>query len=199
MSRLNSSSSSSLNRSLTYRFETLSIHAGSSNDPLTGAVVTPIYQTTTYAQDELGGSPDWCYARTGNPTRSALEANLAALEGEAPDGEECLLTYRGVARIFRGHLRCGDEPRRGKLHFAVHQVRDTLEIARAATDGTVARQQRQNEAGASVAQLQAENMISLPLDPLPNILLWSDDIVGNVADNPILGPFVDMNNWGLAS
>jgi protein-L-isoaspartate(D-aspartate) O-methyltransferase len=50
-------------------------------DPLTGAVVTPIYQTTTFAQDELGGKPDWCYSRTGNPSRSALESSLAAIEG----------------------------------------------------------------------------------------------------------------------
>ena len=64
-----------------YRFDTLAIHAGQPNEALTGAVVTPIYQTTTYAQDELAGKPDYCYSRTGNPSRAALEANLAALEG----------------------------------------------------------------------------------------------------------------------
>lgn len=66
---------------MSYRFDTLAIHAGQPNDALTGAVVTPIYQTTTYAQNELGGQPDWCYSRTGNPSRAALEASLAALEG----------------------------------------------------------------------------------------------------------------------
>lgn len=66
---------------MSYQFETLAIHAGQPNDALTGAVIAPIYQTTTFAQDELGGTPEYCYARTGNPTRSALEANLAALEG----------------------------------------------------------------------------------------------------------------------
>lgn len=66
---------------MSYRFDMLAIHAGQPNDALTGAVVTPIYQTTTYAQDELGGRPDWCYSRTGNPGRTALEASLAALEG----------------------------------------------------------------------------------------------------------------------
>lgn len=55
------------------------------------------------------------------------------------------------------------------------------------------------EAGAEAAALQAENLISLPLDPLPNILLWSDDIVGPVEDNAILGPFSNMQNWGLAA
>jgi cystathionine gamma-lyase len=70
---------------MTYRLETLAIHAGQPNDPLTGAVITPIYQTTTFAQDELAapGSepPPFCYTRTGNPSRAALEASLAALEG----------------------------------------------------------------------------------------------------------------------
>jgi peptide/nickel transport system substrate-binding protein len=46
--------------------------------------------------------------------------------------------------------------------------------------------------------IMAENMVSLPLDPLPNILLWSDNIEGPVQDNPILGPFYNMNEWGLA-
>jgi cystathionine gamma-lyase len=67
------------------RLETLAIHAGQPNDPLTGAVITPIHQTTTFAQDELAGAgvdpPQYCYTRSGNPTRAALEANLAALEG----------------------------------------------------------------------------------------------------------------------
>jgi cystathionine gamma-lyase len=66
---------------MSYRLETIAIHAGQPSDPLTGAVIPPIYQTTTFAQDELGGSPAWCYTRTGNPTRSALEAALAAVEG----------------------------------------------------------------------------------------------------------------------
>jgi peptide/nickel transport system substrate-binding protein len=55
------------------------------------------------------------------------------------------------------------------------------------------------ENGAEAAQLLAENMVSLPLDPLPNILLWNDTIVGNVSDNPILGPFWNLNEWGLAA
>ncbi|MCC7291583.1 MAG: PLP-dependent transferase [Phycisphaerales bacterium] len=64
-----------------YGFDTLAIHAGQPNDPLTGAVNFPIYQTSTYGQEEIGGKPDFCYTRTGHPTRAALEANLAALEG----------------------------------------------------------------------------------------------------------------------
>lgn len=62
-------------------FETEAIHAGQFPDPTTGAVMTPIYQTATYVQDGLGRHRGFEYSRTGNPTRSALEACLATLEG----------------------------------------------------------------------------------------------------------------------
>jgi cystathionine beta-lyase/cystathionine gamma-synthase len=63
------------------RFETLAIHAGQAPDPTTGAVVPPIYQTSTYAQAAAGEHKGYEYSRTGNPTRAALETCLAALEG----------------------------------------------------------------------------------------------------------------------
>lgn len=63
-------------------FETLAIHAGQEPDPQTGAVMTPIYQTSTYAQDGVGRPRQgYEYSRTRNPTRLALESALAALEG----------------------------------------------------------------------------------------------------------------------
>lgn len=62
-------------------FSTTAIHAGNDPDPATGAVSVPIYQTSTYAQDGLGVHKGYEYARTQNPTRSALEKNIAALEG----------------------------------------------------------------------------------------------------------------------
>ncbi len=61
--------------------ETLAIHAGQHPDPSTGAVMTPIYQTSTYVQDGVGRHKGYEYARTQNPTRAALEACLAELEG----------------------------------------------------------------------------------------------------------------------
>jgi cystathionine gamma-synthase len=65
-------------------FETLAIHAGQDPDPLTGAVVPPIYQVSTYKQDGVGGTRGgYEYSRTANPTRTALEECLAALEGGA--------------------------------------------------------------------------------------------------------------------
>ncbi len=65
------------------QFGTKAIHAGVSPDPSTGAVMTPIYQTSTYAQEAPGHHKGYEYARTQNPTRHALEANLAALENGA--------------------------------------------------------------------------------------------------------------------
>lgn len=64
-----------------YRLETLAIHAGQEPEAATGAVMTPIFQTSTYAQEAVGQHKGYEYSRTGNPTRTALEANLAALEG----------------------------------------------------------------------------------------------------------------------
>jgi cystathionine beta-lyase/cystathionine gamma-synthase len=65
------------------RFSTVCIHAGQTPDPGTGAIITPIFQTSTYVQEELGRHKGFEYARTQNPTRSAVEANLAAIEGGA--------------------------------------------------------------------------------------------------------------------
>ena len=65
----------------TRRFATLAVHAGQTPDPLAGAVMTPIYQTSTYVQAGLGKHKGYEYARTQNPTREALERSIAALEG----------------------------------------------------------------------------------------------------------------------
>ena len=64
----------------TARFSTVCIHAGQTPDPSTGAIITPIYQTSTYVQEGLGQHKGFEYGRTQNPTRMALEANLAAIE-----------------------------------------------------------------------------------------------------------------------
>jgi len=63
------------------RFETRAIHAGQDADPATGAVITPIYQTSTYKQDAIGVFRGYEYSRTDNPTRTALQEALASLEG----------------------------------------------------------------------------------------------------------------------
>jgi cystathionine beta-lyase/cystathionine gamma-synthase len=77
------------------RFSTRCIHAGQQPDPSTGAIITPIFQTSTYVQDALGDHKGYEYARTQNPTRAAVEANIAAIEG----GKGALAFASGMAAI----------------------------------------------------------------------------------------------------
>jgi len=130
------------------RFTTICIHAGQEPDPATGALITPIYQTSTYVQDALGRHKGYEYARTQNPTRAALEGNLAAIEngraafafasGMAAEGAVMTLleagdhvvvtdnTYGGTYRLFERVLR------RYRLDFTyvdtsdVGQIRDAI-------------------------------------------------------------------------
>src|ERR1700731_2514497 len=62
------------------KFATKAIHVGQEPDPSTGAIITPIYQTSTYVQEELGKHKGFEYGRTQNPTRMALERNVADIE-----------------------------------------------------------------------------------------------------------------------
>jgi cystathionine gamma-synthase len=90
------------------KFETQAIHAGQDPDPLTGAVVPPIYQVSTYKQDGVGGTRGgYEYSRTANPTRTALEECLAALE----NGAKALAFASGMAAedcLLRTLCRPGD-------------------------------------------------------------------------------------------
>ncbi|WP_306216099.1 PLP-dependent transferase, partial [Actinoplanes sp. RD1] len=91
-----------------YGFDTLAIHAGQEPDPRTGAVVPPIYQTSTYAQDAVGAPRlGYEYSRSGNPTRDALQECLAAIEG----GRRGLAFASGLAAedtLLRTVCRPGD-------------------------------------------------------------------------------------------
>jgi cystathionine gamma-lyase len=97
----------------TTRIETIAIHAGQAPDPTTGAIMTPIYQTSTYVQDGPAGHKGYEYSRTGNPTRTALEQNLAALEG-AKYGLAFASGSAGLATVVHlldagDHVICGDD------------------------------------------------------------------------------------------
>ncbi len=88
-------------------FATRAVHAGNAPDPTTGAVTVPIYQTSTYAQPELGQHKGYEYSRTHNPTRTALEQNLASLE----NGTRAFAFGSGMAAITTlglCFLRSGD-------------------------------------------------------------------------------------------
>ncbi|MBT8248220.1 MAG: cystathionine gamma-synthase [Acidimicrobiia bacterium] len=85
------------------RFETIAIHAGQEPDPTTGAVVTPIYATSTYAQ-EAPGTFAYEYSRTDNPTRTALQTALAELEGAGAGGGAVATASGMAATALMGYL-----------------------------------------------------------------------------------------------
>lgn len=89
------------------KFGTKAIHAGQHPDPTTGAIMTPIYQTSTFAQESPGKHKGYEYARTQNPTRTALEANIAALEN-AKYGR-CFASGMAATDALLKTLKPGDE------------------------------------------------------------------------------------------
>jgi cystathionine beta-lyase/cystathionine gamma-synthase len=101
--RLEDSGSATVN----HKFDTLALHAGIVPDPTTGAILPPIYQTTTFRQDAVGHDKGFTYSRSANPTVSALERRLAALEG----AEFCTCYGTGLAAttaLSLALLRAGD-------------------------------------------------------------------------------------------
>ncbi|MGZ8377672.1 MAG: trans-sulfuration enzyme family protein [Gemmatirosa sp.] len=133
-------------------FGTRAIHAGQRPDPMSGAIMTPIYQTSTYVQDALGQHKGYEYARGKNPTREALERNVAALEGGRHgfafgSGMGCL---DSIMKLFRAgdHIVCGENVYGGTfrlfdkllqhfgLRFSYVDTRDPQRIADAMTPET---------------------------------------------------------------
>ena len=136
----------------TARFDTICVHAGQEPDPSTGAIITPIYQTSTYVQEALGKHKGYEYARTQNPTRAALEGNVAAIEGGkaafafasgmAAEGAVMTLlqagdhivvtdnTYGGTYRLFERVLR------KYQLDFSYVDTANLGEIRRAIRPST---------------------------------------------------------------
>ncbi len=93
------------------KFETKAIHSGQDPEPTTGAVVVPIFATSTYAQDAPGKHAGYDYSRTDNPTRSALQTALASLEGvDEGSGGGCTATSSGMAAaaLLGYTLKAGD-------------------------------------------------------------------------------------------
>jgi cystathionine beta-lyase/cystathionine gamma-synthase len=135
-----------------HHFATRSVHAGQVDEPLSGAVMTPIYQTSTYVQRGLGRHKGYEYARTQNPTREALERNVASLEG----GEHGFAFGSGLAaldavlKLLRSgdHVVCGDNVYGGThrlmervytefgVRFTFVDMRDTANVDRAVTSAT---------------------------------------------------------------
>src|SRR5881396_2336381 len=134
------------------RFSTICLHAGQEPDPSTGAIITPIYQTSTYVQEALGRHKGFEYGRTQNPTRMALEGNLTAIEGGRAgfafasgmaaigaiatlltSGDHVVVsdnTYGGTFRLFDKVLR------RYQLEFTYVDTSKLDEVERAFTPAT---------------------------------------------------------------
>src|ERR1043166_7562550 len=137
---------------LAARFATRAVHAGNIADPLAAAVMTPIYQTSTYVQDGLGVHKGYEYARGKNPTREALERNVASLEGGRhgfafSSGMGCL---DSIMKLFRAgdHVICGENVYGGTFRlldkilrhmgfaFSFVDTRDPQRVADALTPAT---------------------------------------------------------------
>jgi cystathionine beta-lyase/cystathionine gamma-synthase len=133
-------------------FATRAIHAGQRPDPLAGAIMTPVYLTSTYVQDGLGENKGYEYARGKNPTREALERNVAALEGGRhgfafSSGMGCV---DSLMKLFKSgdHVVCGENVYGGTfrlfdrilrhmgLDFSYVDTRDPQRIAEAVTPRT---------------------------------------------------------------
>ena len=133
-----------------YRFtESALIHGGNTIDPLTGAVNIPIYQTSTFQQKGIGREPEWEYARTGNPTRAALERLIAELEGGTAGfafasgmaaitavlslfraGDKVLISsnvYGGTYRVLDKVFNAFD------LHYSIENTEDLASLENAVT------------------------------------------------------------------
>ena len=122
----------------TQKFDTIAIHAGQEFDPTTGAVIPPIYQTSTYVQDGIGNlRGGYEYSRGGNPTRTALESLLAALEG----GKHGLSFASGLAAedtILRAILKPGDHVVLGNdVYGGTHRLINTVHAAWGVLNSTV--------------------------------------------------------------
>ncbi len=135
-------------------FGTRAIHAGQRPEPLAGAIMTPVYLTSTYVQEGLGQNKGYEYARGKNPTREALERNVAALEGGShgfafASGTACV---DSIMKLFRAgdHIVCGENVYGGTfrlfdrllqhlgLAFTYVDTREAQRVADAVTAKTVA-------------------------------------------------------------
>ena len=137
---------------LTLGFATRAVHAGQQPDPMSGAVMTPIYQTSTYAQEGIGRHKGYEYARTQNPTREALERNIASLEGGRFGFAfgSGLAALDAILKLFKAgdHVICGYNVYGGShrlmerlytnfgLTFSFADMRDIGNVERAITPAT---------------------------------------------------------------
>ena len=154
---------------MTHNFDTIAIHAGQEFDPTTGAVIPPIYQTSTYVQDGIGNlRGGYEYSRGGNPTRTVLETLLAALEG----GKHGLSFASGLAAedtILRAILQPGDHVVLGNdVYGGTHRLINQVHAAWGVLNTTV----EMSDLAAVEAAIRPETKIlwvETPSNPLMKI------------------------------
>ncbi|HEX4744252.1 MAG TPA: cystathionine gamma-synthase [Candidatus Limnocylindria bacterium] len=178
-------------------FETLAIHAGQEPEGLTGAVVVPIFQTSTYAQEAVGKHKGYEYSRTGNPTRHALETCLAALEAGAWGlaFSSGMAATDAVAHLLSSgdHVVMGDDVYGGTYRLFA-RVFDRLGIALSAVDMRDPRNVRR-----AVRKRTKLVWIETPTNPLLKIVdieavaaIARDAGAWSIVDNTFASPYLQQ-------
>jgi cystathionine beta-lyase/cystathionine gamma-synthase len=147
-----------------YGLATRAVHAGQEPEPLSGAVSVPIYQTSTYVQDEIGKHKGYDYARTVNPTRQALERNVAALEGGTHGfafGSGMGAIHTVLSLLSAGdHVVCGEN-----VYGGTHRLMDKV-LARQGLDFTFVDTRATDPVLAAITPQTKLLFVETPTNPL---------------------------------
>lgn len=177
------------------RFETLSVHGGKKPDPATGALVTPIYQTSTFVFEDIGKTRGFDYTRSGNPTRKALEDNIALLEG-GKSGAAFATGMAAEATVIHmlkqgDHVICGDD-----IYGGTYRLFDTV-MRQFGIEFTFVRMDRRKNIEEAVQPNTRMLWIETPSNPLLNIVdiemvaeVARRHKILSVADNTFATPFM---------
>jgi O-succinylhomoserine (thiol)-lyase len=177
------------------RFETMSVHGGKKPDTATGALVTPIYQTSTFVFEDIGKTKGFDYTRSGNPTRKALEDNIALLEG----GKYGAAFATGMAAevtvihmLQQGdHVVCGDD-----IYGGTYRLFDSV-MREFGLDFTFVRMDKRSNIEQAIRPNTKMIWLETPSNPLLNIVdiemvtgLAHKHKILTVADNTFATPYL---------
>ncbi|HLC23792.1 MAG TPA: PLP-dependent aspartate aminotransferase family protein [Dehalococcoidia bacterium] len=177
------------------RFETLSIHGGKRPDPATGALVTPIYQTSTFVFEDIGKTKGYDYSRSGNPTRKALEDNIALLEGGKSGAAFAtgMAAETTVIHLLRhgDHVVCGDD-----IYGGTYRLFDSV-MREFGLEFTFVRMDRRSNIEQAIRPNTRMIWLETPSNPLLNIvdMEMAVDVarrgrILTVADNTFATPYL---------